>query len=61
MLLVLKARAAFRVLMDDFTRAVEEVKPAFGVSTEELDQCIPNGIITYGGRSDALPIPSVCF
>ncbi|KAJ3339956.1 transport between ER and Golgi ATPase protein [Gonapodya sp. JEL0774] len=32
---------------DDFMRALEEVKPAFGVSDEELSQCTRNGIFKY--------------
>lgn len=36
-----------RVNRDDFMRALEEVHPAFGVSEEELQQVIQNGIIHY--------------
>mmetsp|Transcript_33024 Transcript_33024/g.77233 ORF Transcript_33024/g.77233 Transcript_33024/m.77233 type:complete len:741 (-) Transcript_33024:143-2365(-) len=39
-----------KVMMEDFTRAISEVKPAFGVSTEELEVCVPNGILDYGER-----------
>eukprot|EP00285_Hemiselmis_virescens_P016995 CAMPEP_0173380742 /NCGR_PEP_ID=MMETSP1356-20130122/3373_1 /TAXON_ID=77927 ORGANISM="Hemiselmis virescens, Strain PCC157" /NCGR_SAMPLE_ID=MMETSP1356 /ASSEMBLY_ACC=CAM_ASM_000847 /LENGTH=739 /DNA_ID=CAMNT_0014334443 /DNA_START=165 /DNA_END=2384 /DNA_ORIENTATION=- len=39
-----------RVMMEDFTRAIGEVKPAFGVSTEELEVCVPNGVLDYGER-----------
>jgi vesicle-fusing ATPase len=38
------------VMMEDFGRAIAEVKPAFGVSTEELELCCPNGIMDYGTR-----------
>ena len=31
----------------DFVRALDEVHPAFGVSEEELQQVIQNGIIHY--------------
>ena len=36
-----------RVNRDDFLRALDEVHPAFGVSEEELQQVIQNGIIHY--------------
>jgi vesicle-fusing ATPase len=36
-----------KVNRQDFMRALEEVKPAFGVSEEELKQVIQNGIIDY--------------
>lgn len=36
-----------RVNRDDFLHALEEVKPAFGVSEEELEAVIQNGIIHY--------------
>ena len=29
--------------MDDFTRAIGEIKPAFGVSVDQLELCMPNG------------------
>lgn len=31
----------------DFLRALDEVKPAFGISEAELQQCVMNGIIQY--------------
>ncbi|KAF9567388.1 AAA-domain-containing protein [Agrocybe pediades] len=43
-----------RVNRDDFMRALEEVHPAFGVSEEELQQVIQNGIIHYDGIVDEL-------
>jgi vesicle-fusing ATPase len=36
-----------RVNRGDFLNALEEVHPAFGVSEEELQQVIQNGIIHY--------------
>ncbi|KXJ96509.1 P-loop containing nucleoside triphosphate hydrolase protein [Microdochium bolleyi] len=32
---------------DDFMRALEDVKPAYGVSEEELESSAPNGIVHY--------------
>ena len=37
-----------RVTPEDFHRALEEVRPAFGVSSEALESCAPFGIIPYG-------------
>lgn len=36
-----------RVNRDDFINALDEVHPAYGVSEEELQQVIQNGIIHY--------------
>ncbi|RPB11211.1 AAA-domain-containing protein [Morchella conica CCBAS932] len=36
-----------KVNRQDFMNALEEVRPAFGVSEEELDACIQGGIIRY--------------
>jgi vesicle-fusing ATPase len=36
-----------KVKMDDFLHALDEVKPAFGVSESELSLCVQNGIIRY--------------
>jgi hypothetical protein len=41
-----------RVNRDDFMRALSEVHPAFGVSEEELQQVIQNGIIHYSHNVD---------
>jgi len=41
-----------RVNRADFMRALDEVHPAFGVSEEELQQVIQNGIIHYDGIVD---------
>ncbi|KAF7302029.1 hypothetical protein MIND_00769300 [Mycena indigotica] len=38
----------------DFLHALEEVKPAFGVSEEELEAVIQNGIIRFDGVIDEL-------
>jgi vesicle-fusing ATPase len=42
-----------RVNRDDFINALEEVHPAFGVSEEELQQVIQNGIIHYNDNVKA--------
>ena len=34
----------------DFVRALEEVKPAFGVSSDELQSRVRGGIVPYGGK-----------
>lgn len=36
-----------RVNRQDFMKALDEVHPAFGVSEEELEQVIQNGIIHF--------------
>lgn len=41
--------ANMKVNRDDFQNALEEVKPAFGVSEEELATCIQGGIIHFSG------------
>lgn len=38
---------SMRVQRNDFLAALEEVKPAFGVSDEDLISCIQNKIIHY--------------
>ncbi|KAJ1338579.1 vesicle-fusing ATPase [Microdochium nivale] len=35
------------LMRDDFMRALEDVKPAYGVSEEELESSAPNGIVHY--------------
>jgi len=42
-----------RVNRGDFINALEEVHPAFGVSEEELQQVIQNGIIHYNDNVKA--------
>jgi vesicle-fusing ATPase len=41
-----------KVNRDDFMHALDEVKPAFGVSEEELQQVIQNGIIHFDKNID---------
>jgi vesicle-fusing ATPase len=36
-----------RVIQDDFIEALKEVRPAFGISEEELNQCVHNEIIEF--------------
>eukprot|EP01117_Protostelium_nocturnum_P005980 TRINITY_DN214_c0_g1_i1.p1 TRINITY_DN214_c0_g1~~TRINITY_DN214_c0_g1_i1.p1 ORF type:complete len:740 (-),score=187.89 TRINITY_DN214_c0_g1_i1:138-2357(-) len=43
----IKEGGKITVNMSDFTRAVAEKKPAFGVDTNELGNCIRNGIVPY--------------
>ncbi|TFY52939.1 hypothetical protein EVG20_g10336, partial [Dentipellis fragilis] len=43
-----------RVNREDFMNALDEVHPAFGVSEEELQQVVQNGIIHYGPIVDEL-------
>lgn len=35
------------VMKQDFDRALEEIKPAFGIDNDEFSTCIRNGIISY--------------
>ncbi|GIL90412.1 hypothetical protein Vretimale_18282 [Volvox reticuliferus] len=43
-----------KVTMEDFERALEEVKPAFGTSVETLDSYLTHGIIPCGETFDHL-------
>jgi vesicle-fusing ATPase len=43
-----------RVNRDDFMNALNDVHPAFGVSEEELQQVVQNGIIHFDGTVDEL-------
>ena len=43
-----------RVNRDDFMSALDEVRPAFGVSEEDLQQVVQNGIIHYAPIVDDL-------
>lgn len=43
-----------KVNRQDFLSALEEVQPAFGVSEEELVQCIRGGIIRFSPRIDSI-------
>ncbi|KAF8914264.1 P-loop containing nucleoside triphosphate hydrolase protein [Gymnopilus junonius] len=50
-----------RVNREDFMRALDEVHPAFGVSEEELQQVIQNGIIHYDPVVDELLKSGILF
>lgn len=39
-----------RVNRDDFMRALDEIKPAYGVSEEEITEVLKNGIIEFDGE-----------
>jgi len=39
-----------KVTAEDFEKALNEVRPAFGVSSAALESCTPYGIIDYGHR-----------
>lgn len=41
-----------KVNRQDFMNALEEVRPAFGVSEEELEACVQGGIIRYSQNID---------
>lgn len=43
-----------KVNRQDFMNALEEVRPAFGVSEEELDACIQGGIIRYSQNIESI-------
>ena len=43
-----------KVNRQDFHNALEEVKPAFGVSEEELSSCIHGGIIHYSQKIESI-------
>lgn len=45
-----------RVNRDDFMLALTEVQPAFGVSEEELQAVIQNGIIHYDDQVKVCPV-----
>ncbi|KAJ1719416.1 transport between ER and Golgi ATPase protein [Coemansia erecta] len=36
-----------KIMRDDFVKALDEVKPAFGIASEEFEQCAANGIIEF--------------
>jgi len=42
------------VTRDDFEGALREVKPSFGISKDEFENCKRNGIIRYGPKVDKL-------
>ncbi|XP_073008096.1 vesicle-fusing ATPase isoform X2 [Typha latifolia] len=41
---------SIKVTMDDFLHALQEIIPAFGASTDDLERCRLNGIIDCGAR-----------
>ncbi|XP_038895439.1 vesicle-fusing ATPase [Benincasa hispida] len=41
---------SIKVTMDDFLNAVQEIVPAFGASTDDLERCRLNGMVDCGGR-----------
>ncbi|KAI1937297.1 transport between ER and Golgi ATPase protein [Ophidiomyces ophidiicola] len=43
-----------KVNRQDFQNALDEVKPAFGVSEEELESCIAGGIIHFSSAIDSI-------
>ena len=43
-----------QIHMSDFLNAFEEVKPLFGVSEEELEDCVDGGIIPYGPQVEKI-------
>lgn len=46
--------SGIRITMDDFTRAIGEIKPAFGVSMDVLELCMPQGLHNHGPRFSKL-------
>ncbi|KAJ3572263.1 hypothetical protein NP233_g3205 [Leucocoprinus birnbaumii] len=50
-----------KVNMNDFVNALDEVHPAFGVSEEELERVVQNGIIHYDSSVDVSAFPTIFF
>src|SRR4051812_8327025 len=51
-----------KVNRDDFLAALDEVHPAFGVSDEELQQCVQNSIIQFAPFVEVkIILMKVCF
>jgi hypothetical protein len=48
-----------RINRNDFMNALDEVQPAFGVSEEELQQVIQNGIIHFAPHVDVCMFPLI--
>lgn len=48
-----------KITMDDFQKALSEVRPAFGASTDSLERCRVGGIIDYGPKLQH--ILSTCY
>jgi len=47
-----------KVMRQDFMMALDEVRPAFGVSEEELELCVQGGLISY---SPGINVPALLF
>jgi vesicle-fusing ATPase len=45
-----------KVKRQDFMMALEEVRPAFGVSEEDLEACIQGGLISYSSGIEVWPL-----
>jgi len=45
---------ALQVSKADFDRALEEVRPAFGVNSDDLQACLRGGMLNYGGALQPL-------
>jgi vesicle-fusing ATPase len=41
-----------RVIREDFDRAIAEVKPSFGVATDDFESAVPNGIVSFSREFD---------
>jgi len=50
-----------KVAKVDFDRALKEIKPLFGVDTDEFENCMRNGIINYGPNIEKLLSTGVTF
>lgn len=49
-----------KINRQDFMMALDEVHPAFGVSEEELQQVVTNGIIHYDEAVEVSPPTPLC-
>jgi len=45
---------AIKVQRQDFLNALREIKPAFGVDNDDFENCMRNGIISFGPKVDHL-------
>ena len=48
--------AEMKVKRQDFMMALEEVRPAFGVSEEDLEACVQGGLISYSSGIEVCPL-----
>ncbi|KAJ1733262.1 transport between ER and Golgi ATPase protein [Coemansia sp. Benny D160-2] len=46
--------SAMKIQRQDFINSLEEVKPAFGIASEEFEQCATNGIIMFAPHIEEL-------